>query len=489
MAKSSKKEQKAPIESAIEYVLTFDGQNDFITCPEGIITPSYTKEAWIKLAELSANQSYNILSGRYHAFFMPNGLLSAGHNDQWGLVKDTSPSPANTWLHMAVTYDSQTKVMCLYRAGNLVGKADDVPPVVSPDPSLLIGSHVSQSLFKGQIAEVQLWNKVLSQTEIQSNLSGRLVGNEPGLVSYWPLNEGSGPIVRDHTPNAYNGIIHGNPSWEVSTLTLAAAPSSIEPLSQPTSQHRQKVLVFDAISTPIAVGSGALRPQGRFTIEAWVNPAANTGKQIIFADGEAQFYLEGGELKFQSTLSSEPISSSGAGLKAGTWHHVAVSRSGARPGSTQLYLNGAPNDNKVAILAALNLGGTYLGGQPDLPEAGWQGKLLEVRVWRHSRSPAEIQKHMLYFLTGRELGLARCWAIDEGFGNTIVGKTTTRAVGTIAGEAVWQEAETPIKVDLNAKERLTRSTGLADYAFWYAEMAKQQQTGTPPTFRRGRIWA
>jgi cyanobactin cluster PatC/TenC/TruC protein len=487
MAKLSKKEQKAPIESAVEYVLTFDGQNDFITCPEGIVTPSYTKEAWVKLAEQQAN--HNILSGRYHAFFMPDGSLSAGHNDQWGLVRDTSPSPVNTWLHVAVTYDSQAQVMCLYRDGHLVSQASNVPPFISSEPGLLIGSHISQSLFKGQMAEVRIWNKVLSLPEIQSNLSRRLVGNEPGLVGYWPLNEGSGPIARDQTPNAYNGIIHGNPSWEVSTLTLASVPHSDELPSKLTNHNHQKVLVFAAKSAPIAVGSGALRPKGRFTIEAWVNLATNDGKQVIFANGETQFYLEGGELKFQVTPTTEAIVSAGAAITAGNWHHVAVSWAGDRPGGTKLYLNGAPNDNKIVVPAVLALGSNYLGGQPDLPDAGFQGKLLEVRVWRHSRSQAEIKEHMLYFLTGRELGLARCWAIDEGLGNTITGKTTTRAVGTIEGEAVWEEVETPLKVDLNAKERLTRSTGLADYAFWYAEMAKQQQTGTPPVFRRGRIWA
>jgi hypothetical protein len=51
-------------------------------------------------------------------------------------------------------------------------------------------------------------------------------------------------------------------------------------------ESRMKVLVFDANSQGIAVGSGALRPQGRFTIEAWVCPATDAGKQVIFADGE-----------------------------------------------------------------------------------------------------------------------------------------------------------------------------------------------------------
>ncbi|MEG4343149.1 LamG domain-containing protein [Microcoleus sp. A003_D6] len=220
----------------MQFVLAFDGQDDFITCPEGIITASYTKEAWVKLTEpVSLNN--NIISGRDHALFMPNGgFLASGHNNQWWLVKDSSASPANTWVHVAVTYDSQTKMMYLYRDGYLVSQASNVPPFNPSDRLLLIGSHHTVSLFKGQMAEARVWNKVLSQTEIHSNLSHRLVGNEPGLVGYWPLNDGEGAIAKDRTTNANHGTINGNPSWEPSTLSiLDAIPSQPEKEEVPNS--------------------------------------------------------------------------------------------------------------------------------------------------------------------------------------------------------------------------------------------------------------
>jgi cyanobactin cluster PatC/TenC/TruC protein len=248
-----------------------------------------------------------------------------------------------------------------------------------------------------------------------------------------------------------------------------------------------KVLVFDANSQGIAVGSSALRPQGRFTIEAWVCPATDAGKQVIFADGKTQFYLEAGELKFQSTPKAEAITSVGASLVAGNWYHVAVARGGSRPGDTKLYINGVENDNKTAITPVTSFGNTYLGRYPEAPDSGFQGKLLEVRVWRFARSPAEIQANMTYFLTGRELGLVRCWTLNEGSGAAIGDKTTNRAMGTVLGDATWQESEIPIKVNLSAQERLMRSTGLEDYAYWYKEIAKQQKAEVDPIFRRGWI--
>ncbi|MBD1945095.1 LamG domain-containing protein [Coleofasciculus sp. FACHB-64] len=228
---SPTKDQKILLEPVIEYVLTFDGQDDFITCPEGIVNSSYTKEAWVKLSEPLA-QYNNILSGHDHALFMPNGgCLASGHNKKWWLVKDSSASPANTWIHAAVTYDNQTQIMCLYRDGHLISQASNVPPFTPSDRTLTIGSHFSGSFFKGQITAARVWNKVLSQAEIQESMPRRLRGDEAGLVSYWPLNEGEGAIAHDKTSNANHGTIHGNPIWD-STLSLVdATPSQPEEAS------------------------------------------------------------------------------------------------------------------------------------------------------------------------------------------------------------------------------------------------------------------
>jgi cyanobactin cluster PatC/TenC/TruC protein len=42
---------------------------------------------------------------------------------------------------------------------------------------------------------------------------------------------------------------------------------------------------------------------------------------------------------------------------------------------------------------------------------------------------------------------------------------------------------------LDPQERLTRSTGLEDYGYWFKEMAKQHKTEADSPFLRGRIWA
>ncbi|WP_375471021.1 LamG-like jellyroll fold domain-containing protein [uncultured Nostoc sp.] len=277
------------------------------------------------------------------------------------------------------------------------------------------------------------------------------------------------------------------PSVE-SSPPVTPAPAIAPPIPPVKLQGSQMVLVLDEKHQGISAGGGALRPQGHFTIEAWVYPATNAGKQVIFADGETLFYLEGGELKFQTPLSSEAIASVGAGITSGSWYHVAVARAGSRPGDTKLYINGVQNDNQKAISPVLSFGNTYLGGDPDVTDSRFQGRLLEVRVWRYARSLTEIEAKRLYPMTGRELGLVRYWSLNETVG-TLHDKTTNRAVGTLSGNAVWEEVEIPLKLNLDPQERLTQSTGLEDYGYWFKEMAKQQKTEADPPFRRGRIWA
>lgn len=577
------------MDQATDFNLVFDGQDDRVELgkkPEFKIQRDMTLEAWIYPQQRQSKWT-GIFSCIYDTGATESGyglLLDGKTGIQFGLALSSSnrilylSSKAhsirfNAWQHIAATFDGEQMQVYVNGVLKATKSASSAGICYKPENDLLIGMYRDNNQtypFMGMIAEVRLWNLVRSPADLLSNHQQRLRGDEPGLVGYWPLNEGTGTTLHDKTNYLNAGVLLGQPRWQPSSLPFdfATSPQPIEqpieqPIAQPIEQSienampipsgvgpaepvprseqipsresrdhpisdpdrqltpvanlvleedpkpmsktkaesnptapaapklysRQAVLTLGAHHPGITAGTGAIKPQKRFTIEVWICPSKLTGVQVIFADGEAVFYLEDGELKFRSNAEVEPITSVNAGLKAGTWYHVAVARGRRLPGYTKLYINGVQNDNQAAMPAIASLGNNAIGGYLDAEEGSFQGKLLELRIWRYLRSQTEIQENMVFFLTGRELGLARCWAMDEGFGMTITGKTTTRAVGTIVGDATWEEVEIPLKVNLNAKERLTRSTGLEDYAYWYAEMAKQQKTEADPPFRRGRIWA
>ena len=179
----------APIGNINNTVMKFDGVNDYIDVTAGILPDSYTKEAWIKW-----ESGANIISGNIessHALWVPNGTLSAGHNGSWYDVQDTRTLPENTWIHVAVTYDSSTQRMELYKNGQLIAKSTNVSRLATSHRGIVIGAFGDPrgAFFKGSIAEVRIWNKARTQGEIQGDAYKRLSGKEPNLVAYYPLNE------------------------------------------------------------------------------------------------------------------------------------------------------------------------------------------------------------------------------------------------------------------------------------------------------------
>ena len=84
-------------------------------------------------------------------------------------------------------------------------------------------------MYAGEIDEVRVWNAVRSQGQIQSNMYLSLVGNEPGLMGYWRLDEGSGQEVFDGAHGSSIGVLGAtvapdldDPAWVTSSIPMFA---------------------------------------------------------------------------------------------------------------------------------------------------------------------------------------------------------------------------------------------------------------------------
>jgi hypothetical protein len=73
----------------------------------------------------------------------------------------------------------------------------------------------ANSHFAGGVSEVQIWNIVLSSEFIGANFECPLSGTEPGLLSYFRLDEGGGPFMADSAPAGGSnvGLVFGDPAW------------------------------------------------------------------------------------------------------------------------------------------------------------------------------------------------------------------------------------------------------------------------------------
>jgi Concanavalin A-like lectin/glucanases superfamily len=142
---------------------------------------AYTKATWVKILSYTLNPTPNIITGSFgHAFWMPSGKLSAGHNTQYTAVQDPVAIPANTWVHVAVTYDPSQAggTMKLYKNG-VVCNSGAAPCVATnvathSDRTLRIGmyNYSHSTALDGLLQDVRVYNVALTAAQVASLVGG-----------------------------------------------------------------------------------------------------------------------------------------------------------------------------------------------------------------------------------------------------------------------------------------------------------------------------
>ena len=140
-------------------------------------------------------------------------LLRFGENGQdknslqWvspggGLVSTTRFN-TEQWYTISLTFDGSAYRMYVngVKDAELAGSKGTAFQLLELGMSWT-GYPASQA-FRGRIAEVRLWNRALSTSELQIGLCG-VDPKSKGLVGYWKMNEGSGYIFHDATGNGYD---------------------------------------------------------------------------------------------------------------------------------------------------------------------------------------------------------------------------------------------------------------------------------------------
>jgi len=109
------------------------------------------------------------------------------------------------WYHVAITYDSNDDFI-FYLNGEEVDRYKHLKGKgISPDEATrYIGGKEDGGKFLGKIDDVRMWNVVRSQDEIQANMNNTLVGNETGLVAYYPMDLNNDWELVDLSPRNNN---------------------------------------------------------------------------------------------------------------------------------------------------------------------------------------------------------------------------------------------------------------------------------------------
>jgi hypothetical protein len=133
----------------------------------------------------------------------------------------------SVWTHVAGTFDGTD--MALYVNGRLVQRAVvtrqwPIPSArygISGDYSFCCGMN---AFYTGDLDELRIWNRARTPQEIRDGMHRQLRGDEPGLVGYWRLDEGSGTQARPTGVGTIGtlGAGAGVPQWIPSGAILCA---------------------------------------------------------------------------------------------------------------------------------------------------------------------------------------------------------------------------------------------------------------------------
>jgi hypothetical protein len=122
-----------------------------------------------------------------------------------------SGASADTWTHVAATYDGAQSN--LFVNGSLVGTRVYSDGLQTGASSFFLGSTpYNENFLTGVVDEVRIWSVARSQLEIQQSMSLQLAGSEASLAAYWRLDD-EAPALVDSSPQGNDGIVEGNAVW------------------------------------------------------------------------------------------------------------------------------------------------------------------------------------------------------------------------------------------------------------------------------------
>ncbi|MGB3534016.1 MAG: LamG domain-containing protein [Microcoleaceae cyanobacterium] len=215
----------------MNYALLFDGVDDYIQIEKDntinqIGSGDFTFSAMIYALESEQRLHPQIMSNRaneqngflfgFHARWRgsPNKIPFIQYNQTNWIDYPNPLNLLNNQWHQFVAR-KQGNNLTYFADGDMIASFTrsrlENYSIASPQ-ALLIGldkGNPSATYFKGKIDNISIWNRALSDDEIQSDLLYSIQGNELGLLSYWAFDEGAGKTVWDYSGNGNNGTIFG----------------------------------------------------------------------------------------------------------------------------------------------------------------------------------------------------------------------------------------------------------------------------------------
>lgn len=214
--------------------LRFDGINDYVFFDYNNrgITNEVTVEAWVKTTASKLQlitAKYDRDGERGYQLVMRDGRAAFSGRDGTGQYRISGYSPRvindDQWHHLAGVCKNGT--WSIYIDGILESESvtGNTSVNLASNAPFTVGNYflVNNDFFQGQVDELKIWKRGLSENEIRTGMCQNTNKNNPDLVVYLKFDEGAGSTLIDHSSYAIDGTFRNmNPSsaWVASSAPI-----------------------------------------------------------------------------------------------------------------------------------------------------------------------------------------------------------------------------------------------------------------------------
>ena len=246
--------------------VSFAGDNDFVEIPNESaydFTNAMTVEAWIKTDEFDRAWQAIVTKGdnswRLHRNGNSNNInfVAGGTN-----VSGTTAVNDGEWHHLAGVHNGNN--LYLYIDGNLDASSGSAGTTPNGSYNVMIGENAQATgrYFIGEIDEVRIWSTARSIDEIRENMHLTLLGNEPGLVSYFQFDQFADNRACDVV--GYNdGYINNGAVRINSSVPVGGGYSYTHLIDSPS--------VFDFYEADLVMNVNTISAAGNFVVSKLTN--------------------------------------------------------------------------------------------------------------------------------------------------------------------------------------------------------------------------
>jgi len=372
--------------------LSFDGTDDYVNLGQQIEVENVrTLSCWAK--KTSADTAEDIIqfdSGRisisYETQASDGFEINIYDGSSYGVIT-SGVTTQNTWIHLLLTYDGSTAEF--YVDGASQGTVSTGLQTNNESDDAIGSDPTNTSLsFQGQIDDVRIYDRALSQPEIKAlyNLTS---------PSGYKVRERDVPSARpdvppsDADPSAvarykFNGDV--TDSWGKNDGTDNTSAGYVTGVFG-------KAKSFDGSDDYVSVSDdGSLNLKEGHGLSCWVNAddLRNDWRGILTKASSYEIIVGStdGSVRFQVYDGSSFYTTKDIAIDTGNWYHLIHTFDGS---TLRAYVNGSLKD-EVTGAACQNNTEPFNIGYNSRNTAYFDGSIDDVRIYNRALTPVEVEQ-------------------------------------------------------------------------------------------------